>query len=90
MVWTMKEEFARYVGKFLSAISITRQKRVQGSAEVYYVPIVSIHKAGTEPVYNMEVEKVHNFSANGGIVVHNCADAIRYRINALPKWRIGV
>lgn len=33
---------------------------------------------GRQPVYNMEVDEYHNFSVNGGIVVHNCMDDIRY------------
>lgn len=42
------------------------------------VKIKSIKKVGCEPVYNMEVEKHHNFSVNGGLIVHNCLDALRY------------
>ena len=41
--------------------------------------VKSIKKVGKADVYNMEVEKYHNFIANG-IVVHNCIDAIRYQI----------
>ena len=39
--------------------------------------VKSIKKVGKADVYNMEVEKYHNFIANG-IVVHNCIDATRY------------
>lgn len=28
-------------------------------------------------MYNMEVDRYHNFAVNGGIVTHNC-DALRY------------
>lgn len=28
----------------------------------------------------MEVEGVHNFAVNGGIIVHNCADSARYAL----------
>jgi NADH:ubiquinone oxidoreductase subunit B-like Fe-S oxidoreductase len=34
--------------------------------------VTSIISAGTEPVYDIEVEKYHNFFANGQLV-HNCA-----------------
>ena len=44
--------------------------------------VKSIKKVGKADVYNMEVEKYHNFIANG-IVVHNCIDAIRY---ILAEW----
>jgi len=26
----------------------------------------------------MEVEKYHNFSVCGGLIIHNCLDALRY------------
>lgn len=35
----------------------------------------------------MEVDGLHNFSVNGGIIVHNCVDALRYYVNSLPDWR---
>lgn len=42
------------------------------------VKIKKIKKIGCEPVYNMEVKKYHNFAINGGLIVHNCLDALRY------------
>lgn len=45
--------------------------------------IVKIDPLGFEDVYNMEVENHHNFSVNGGFIVHNC-DAIRYFVAARP------
>jgi hypothetical protein len=33
---------------------------------------------GYENVYNMEVEDNHNYSIEGGLIVHNCMDATRY------------
>ena len=35
-------------------------------------------ECGTEPVYNLEVADNHNFAVNGGLIVHNCMDAMRY------------
>lgn len=43
------------------------------------VKIKSITIDGEEDVYNLEVEKYHNFSVNGGLIIHNC-DALRYSI----------
>lgn len=40
--------------------------------------IAKIELDGCEDVYNMEVEDNHNFAVNGGLVVHNCMDALRY------------
>lgn len=34
--------------------------------------VKSIKYIGTQDVYNMEVETHHNFSVNGGLIVHNC------------------
>lgn len=45
--------------------------------------IKSIEPIGQENVYNMEVEDHHNYSVNGGLIIHNC-DAIRYFIAARP------
>jgi hypothetical protein len=30
----------------------------------------------------MEVETHHNFSVNGGLIVHNCLDALRYSMES--------
>lgn len=48
-----------------------------------YVPITSINPLGKQPVYNMEVDEYHNFSVNGGIIVHNCMDATRYFVRTM-------
>lgn len=49
--------------------------------------IVSITECGEESVYNMEVADNHNFAINGGVVVHNCMDAMRYwvKTNRIAK-----
>ena len=39
--------------------------------------IKNLKEIGYEPVYNLEVENTHCFSVEGGILVHNCYDAIR-------------
>ena len=33
-----------------------------------------------EDVYDLEVPKYHNFAVNGGIIVHNSIDAVRYSL----------
>jgi hypothetical protein len=40
--------------------------------------IKSITYLGKEDVYNMEVDDHHNFSVNGGLIVHNCFDSVGY------------
>jgi hypothetical protein len=39
--------------------------------------------AGRGPVYNLEVEETHAFAVAGGVVVHNCADELRYVLMGL-------
>ena len=49
------------------------------------VKICAIKKLPPQPVYNMEVETYHNFAVNGGLIVHNCIDAVRYGTESI--WR---
>ena len=45
---------------------------------VHLVGISKIEIEPNEDVYNMEVVGTHNFAVNGGLIVHNCMDEIRY------------
>ena len=54
---------------------------------VHLVGIAKIEIEPNEDVYNMEVIGTHNFSVNGGVIVHNCMDAIRYFVNTTGIWR---
>lgn len=42
------------------------------------IKIKSIKHIGKQDVYNMEVKDHHNFSINGGLIVHNCYDGAGY------------
>ena len=33
----------------------------------------------------MEVDEHHNFSVNGGVIVHNCMDETRYMCNTVLR-----
>lgn len=46
--------------------------------------MLKITKIENEDVYNMEVDKYHNFAVNGGLIVHNCMDCLRYICQDLP------
>lgn len=46
--------------------------------------VLSVKPAGVADVYNMEVEDVHNFVIQGGVVAHNCADEWRYFCMSRP------
>ena len=56
---------------------------------VHLVGISKIEIEPNEDVYNMEVMGTHNFSVNGGVIVHNCMDDIRYFANTIMKNKIG-
>lgn len=49
----------------LKSTNIAKQKNVEIAKPI------QLKKIGKENVYNMEVEDLHNYIANG-IVVHNC------------------
>ena len=54
--------------------------------------LVSVDKVECEPnedVYNMEVMGTHNFAVNGGVIVHNCMDDIRYFVNTVLRHKSG-
>ena len=40
--------------------------------------VKSVRYVGKADVYNMEVDDTHDFVVQGGVVVHNCPDEIRY------------
>ena len=46
--------------------------------------VLKITKIANEDVYNMEVENYHNFAVNGGLIVHNCMDCLRYICQEVP------
>lgn len=66
------------MGKSFDATSTAQSNTVPVSAPLNFVTIAAIRPAGREPVYNMEVDGYHNFSVNGGVIVHNCMDMTRY------------
>lgn len=52
--------------------------------------IKSITSAGTEDVYNMEVDETHDYAVENGIIVHNCryvlmSNPIAARANVLQQ-----
>lgn len=82
----MKRELAKFAGENLLQTNIQAENVALESALVFYAGIKAIRPCGKQPVYNMEVDEYHNFSVNGGIVVHNCMDAVRYLCNTI-MWR---
>ena len=54
---------------------------------VHLVGIAKIEIEPNEDVYNMEVMGTHNFSVNGGVIVHNCMDETRYLVNTVLRHK---
>lgn len=48
--------------------------------------IKKIKYVGKEDVYNMEVKDHYNYSVEGGFILHNCLDALRY---ATEEYQFG-
>ncbi|WP_084655700.1 hypothetical protein [Andreesenia angusta] len=62
-------------------------KKMQRKAKKYKcTKIKNIKHIGKEDVYNMQVENHHNYSVNGGFIIHNC-DAVRYYVKTVVKPR---
>ena len=70
---TTKQGYANNVGVNLSQANTA----VDVFAEKCAVLNIIIRKKGIEHVYDIEVEDMHEYFANG-ILAHNCIDAIRY------------
>ncbi|BAY34109.1 DNA polymerase III subunit gamma/tau [Nostoc carneum NIES-2107] len=64
----------------LKVISLTQSRQWNTSLAT----VESVHLAGVEPVYDIEVEDNHNFVANG-LLVHNCHMLSTQAFNALLK-----
>jgi len=51
------------------------------------IKIVKLQHFEEEEVYDLTVPFVHNFTIEGGIVVHNCADELRYVLQTLRNQK---
>ena len=74
----MKQEFVNGAAMSLQQTNIQKREPVAEVAGISSVGIKAIRKIGKADVYNMEVEDNHNFAIEGGLIVHNCMDAMRY------------
>lgn len=77
-LWKVKKE---YISHYLNMnlvpnLQFIRAHKAEVGA-VRFVTVRSIEKLGTEMTYDIEIEGVHNFVANG-IVVHNSKTTMKY------------
>jgi hypothetical protein len=51
--------------------------------------VVAVRSIGRSDVYNLEVERTHDFVTADGVVLHNCYDDARYMfmLNPMPERR---
>ena len=75
-----KQENVVFVGKNSQLTNTIKQKHAVENVPQNFVEVEEITFDGYEDVYNMEVECHHNFSVNGGFIIHNCLDALRYSV----------
>lgn len=61
----------------------TNQTNTPNQADALAVGIEEIKPIGRADVYNMEVCGTHNFAVNGGYIVHNCMDSMRYFVKTM-------
>jgi len=63
------------------------QEVVQTSKEPKIEKIKSIKFHSIQDVYNMEVETHHNYAVEGGLIIHNCIDSLRYSCSKFYKQK---
>ena len=79
------------VGNHSQLINTEIQEHVQEVAQIDKGPksekIKSIKFHSYQDVYNMEVENHHNYAVEGGFIIHNCIDALRYSVERFYNVR---
>ena len=73
---------------WIEAKYLTQSSRIIDINAVHLVGVAKIEIEPNEDVYNMEVIGTHNFAVNGGVIVHNCMDDIRYFCNTIMKNKV--
>lgn len=84
----MKQGNANGAAMSLQQTNIQKREPVAEVVGISSVGIKAIRKIGKADVYNMEVEDNHNFAIEGGLIVHNCMDAMRYFVKTKHIARV--
>lgn len=88
LAWTMLSAFALGAVRRFQSIVTREPKTAQGNAGPFSW-CVSVTPAGRSDVYCLEVPSTHAFAVEGGVVVHNCMDGLRYLIRSgLARARV--
>jgi len=80
---------ALIVKNSLASTDIAKLNVAHGAAGANLLMVKKITRQTKKPVYNMEVEDVHHFAINGGFIVHNCLDGLRYALTPLITRKKG-
>ena len=84
---------ALFVEPRLKQANTKKYLRAERVAEQFWPTVTVVEFIGHEAVYNLEVEETHTFCISGGIVSHNCWDAIRYALDGVivqkSKYNLG-
>lgn len=83
------QENALHAQRISPSINTDLPSVVANAVPCFYVGIKKITKLSATPVYNMEVEEAHHFAVNGGFIVHNCIDSIRYALDPVIQRKKG-
>lgn len=71
----------------MQKIGHVQENALPGSeSRIKLCKIKCVKPDGFADVYNMEVQDHHNYSVNGGLILHNC-DAVRYLVSTVVKPR---
>lgn len=65
----------------------TLEKSCLQNVEQKTIKRITIHPKPKQQVYDIEVEEMHEFFANG-VLVHNCMDAVRYYVLAVLLGKV--
>lgn len=67
----MLKQFAQNAVRFFKHRNTYQENTVQ---------VVSVEKVPNEDVYCLIADNTHSFALSNGVIVHNCYDAVRYRV----------
>jgi hypothetical protein len=85
LVWTMRRASASFVVRILKSIATKNRSFVPTSVQELRVRrCVSLESAGKADVYCITVPEARCFAVEGGIIVMNCADDMRYACLSRP------
>jgi hypothetical protein len=82
VVCTPDHRFLSVDGRWIEAHNLLGESILVMLLQAWFLRVVSVEPAGKADVYCLTVPTTEAFCIEGGIVVHNCADEVRYRIYA--------